>query len=82
MSNWICDKCGANYIDVSHQEPSVLKQELELRKFKKLEKIVRYKIDPLLAVIQLMNNPIMVKQAEEIRLSYDTLIDWGQSDEI
>lgn len=82
MSNWICDKCGATYIDVSHQEPSVLKQELELRKFKKLEKIVRYKIDPLLAVIQLMNNPIMVKQAEEIRLSYDTLIDWGQSDEI
>lgn len=81
MSNWICDKCGATYIDVSHQEPSVLKQELELRKFKKLEKIVRYKIDPLLAVIQLMSNPIMVKQAEEIRLSYDTLIDWEQSDE-
>jgi hypothetical protein len=81
VSNWICDKCGANYIDVSHQEPSVLKQELELRKFKKLEKIVRYKIDPLLAVIQLMNNPIMVKQAEEIRHSYDTLIDWEIVDE-
>lgn len=69
MSNWVCNKCGAVYIDVSHQEPSVLKQELELRKFKKLEKIVRYKIDPLLAVIQLMNNPVMVKQAEEIRQS-------------
>ena len=81
MSNWVCDKCGATYIDVSHQEPSVLKQELELRKFKKLEKIVRYKIDPLLAVIQLMNNPVMVKQAEETRQSYDSLIDWEQSDE-
>ena len=36
MSNWICDKCGANYIDVSHQEPSVLKQELEIRELKRL----------------------------------------------
>ena len=36
MSNWICDKCGANYIDVSHQEPSVLKEELEIRKLKEL----------------------------------------------
>lgn len=36
MSNWICEKCGATYIDVSHQEPSVLKQELEIRKLKEL----------------------------------------------
>lgn len=36
MSNWICDKCGANYIDVSHQEPSVLRQELEIRELKEL----------------------------------------------
>ena len=36
MSNWICDKCGATYIDVSHQEPSVLKQEIEIRKLKQL----------------------------------------------
>lgn len=34
MSNWICSECGANYIDVSHQEPSVLREELELRKVK------------------------------------------------
>lgn len=34
MSNWICSECGANYIDVSHQEPSVLREELELRKTK------------------------------------------------
>lgn len=32
MSNWICKECRATYIDVSHQEPSVLKEELELRK--------------------------------------------------
>jgi hypothetical protein len=38
MSNWICDKCGATYIDVSHQEPSVLKQELEIRQLKELLK--------------------------------------------
>lgn len=38
MSNWICDKCGATYIDVSHQEPSVLKQELEIRQLKDLLK--------------------------------------------
>ena len=34
MSNWICSECGVNYIDVSHQEPSVLREELELRKTK------------------------------------------------
>ena len=34
MSNWICKECGANYIDVSHQEPGVLREELELRKVK------------------------------------------------
>lgn len=34
MSSWICDKCGATYIDVSHQEPSVLREKLELRKVK------------------------------------------------
>lgn len=38
MSNWICDKCGATYIDVSHQEPSVLKQEIEIRQLKELLK--------------------------------------------
>ena len=38
MSNWICKECGATYIDVSHQEPSVLKQELEIRKLKELLK--------------------------------------------
>lgn len=38
MSNWICKECGANYIDVSHQEPSVLKQELEIRQLKELLK--------------------------------------------
>lgn len=32
MSNWVCNECGATYIDVSHQEPSVLREELELRK--------------------------------------------------
>lgn len=31
MSNWVCNECGATYIDVSHQEPSVLREELELR---------------------------------------------------
>lgn len=36
MSNWICKECGANYIDVNHQEPSVLKQELEVRELKNL----------------------------------------------
>ena len=38
MSNWICSECGANYIDVSHQEPSVLREELEIRKLKGLLK--------------------------------------------
>lgn len=42
MSNWICDKCGATYIDVSHQEPSVLKQELEIRQLKELLKECRH----------------------------------------
>ena len=42
MSNWICENCGATYIDVSHQEPSVLEQELEIRKFKELLKECRY----------------------------------------
>lgn len=41
MSNWICDKCGATYIDVSHQEPSVLKQEIEIRQLKELLKECR-----------------------------------------
>ena len=41
ISNWICDKCRATYIDVSHQEPSVLKEELEIRKLKDLLKECR-----------------------------------------
>lgn len=41
MSNWICKECGANYIDVSHQEPAVLKQELEIRRLKELLKECR-----------------------------------------
>ena len=44
MSNWICDKCGATYIDVSHQEPSVLKQEIEIRKLKELLKECRERL--------------------------------------
>lgn len=47
MSNWICKECGATYIDVSHQEPSVLKQELELRKLKEVLFKCREKLDQL-----------------------------------
>lgn len=47
MSNWICDKCGATYIDVSHQEPSVLKQVLEIRQLKDLLKESREWIEYL-----------------------------------
>lgn len=52
MSNWICDKCGATYIDVSHQEPSVLKQEIEIRKLKQLLKDLIDEAEGALQAIQ------------------------------
>lgn len=42
MTNWICKECGAQYLDNGHQEPAILKQDLEIKELKDLLKQTKF----------------------------------------